>query len=75
MEKEVSCWKETKCDCYAADEEIPIEKDKCVLNLGSFPDVAGFWKFTFELKINSLIKTDPEPNVDWSFDFLSGIGS
>ena len=76
IEKQASCWNETECGCYAKDEEIPIEKDKCVLNLGTFPDVAGFWKFTFELKINSLpTEFDPDANVHWSYDFISGIGS
>ena len=53
--QQAACWTgETECGCYAKDEEIPIKEDQCVLNLGTFPDVAGFWKFTFELKINSL---------------------
>ena len=80
--QQASCWtKETECGCYAKDEEIPIKEDQCVLNLGTFPDVAGFWKLTFELKINSLpTEIDPDviqayPNVNWSYDFISGIGS
>ena len=68
MEKHAKCYEETECACYAKDEEIPIENNKCVLNLGTFPDVDGFWKFTFEMKINSLPK---EENIHWTFDFLS----
>ena len=66
MEKHANCYEETECGCYAQDEEIPIENNKCVLNLGTFPDTDGFWKFTFELKINSLPKEG-----NWAFDFLS----
>ena len=68
MEKQANCYEETECECYAKDEEIPIENNKCVLNLGTFPDVDSFWKFTFEMKINSLPK---EENIHWTFDFLS----
>ena len=74
MEKEANCYEETECGCYAKDEEILIEKDKCILNLGTFPDTEGWWKFTYELKINSLPKEgdyDPEANSHWSFNFLS----
>ena len=74
MEREANCYEETKCGCYAKDEEIPIEKNKCVLNLGTFPDTEGWWKFTYELKINSLPKEEdfgPEANTHWSFTFLS----
>ena len=63
-----------ECGCYAQDEEIPIKNDKCVLALGSsFPDVAGFWSFTFEFKFHSIPDeaTDPE----WVLKILSGIGS
>ena len=80
--QQAACWTgETECGCYAKDEEIPIKEDQCVLNLGTFPDVAGFWKFTFELKINSLPTEIDEyynqgyPAFDWGFVFLSGIGS
>ena len=74
MEKHANCYEETECGCYAKDEEIPIEKDKCILNLGTFPDTEGWWKFTYDLKINSLPKEgdfDPEANLHWSFNFLS----
>ena len=74
MEKHANCYEETECGCYAKDEEIPIEQDKCILNLGTFPDADGWWKFKFELKINSLPKEgdfDPEANRHWAFDFLS----
>ena len=54
------------CGCYAKDEEIQIQNDKCVLDLGTIPDVSGFWSFTFEAKINSL-PTDP----DWYVQLLS----
>ena len=67
MEKDANCYEESECRCYAKDEEIPIESNKCVLNLGTFPDTDGFWKFTFELKINSL----PKDRNHWSLDFLS----
>ena len=63
-----------ECGCYAQDEEIKIKNDQCVLALGSsFPDVAGFWSFTFEFKFNSIPDepTDPE----WVLKILSGIGS
>ena len=74
MEKHANCYEETECGCYVKDEEIKIENNKCVLNLGTFPDVYGWWKFTFDLKINSLPKEgdfDPEANHHWSFDILS----
>ena len=60
-----------ECGCYAKDEEIAIESDKCVLNLGTFPEsFPDAWRFSFELKINSLPgPTDPF----WSFMILSGI--
>ena len=63
-----------ECGCYAQDEEIPIKNGQCVLALGSsFPDVAGFWSFTFEFKFHSIPDeaTDPE----WVLKILSGIGS
>ena len=31
MEKNANCYEETECGCYAKDEEIPIENNKCVL--------------------------------------------
>ena len=74
MEQQANCYEEAECGCYAKDEEIPIEEDKCILNLGTFPDVDGWWKFTFELKINSLPKDGdfaPDSNRDWSFNILS----
>ena len=66
MEKHANCYEETPCGCYDEDEEIQIEKDKCVLNLGTFPDTEGWWKFEYELKINSL----PEEG-DFEFNLLS----
>ena len=74
MEKHANCYEETECGCYAKDEEIQIEKDKCILNLGTFPDADGWWKFTFELKINSLPKEGDYNSTaltHWAFDFLS----
>ncbi len=63
---------EPECGCYAHDEEIPIENDKCVMDFGTFPDVGGDWTFTFDFKINSL---PAEPtNPQWWFYVLSGIG-
>ena len=55
-----------ECGCFTRDEEIQIENDKCVLDLGTMPDVGGFWSFTFETKINSL-PTDPK----WYVQLLS----
>ena len=63
-----------ECGCYAQDEEIPIEDDKCVLALGSsFPDVAGFWSFTSEFKFNSIPDEPTDPR--WFLKILTGIGS
>ena len=77
MERKGLCWTEAECGCYAQDEEISTAKDKCLLHLGTFPDVAGFWKFTFELKINSLPENpvDLSENGFWGVDLISGIGS
>ena len=41
------------CGCYADDEEIAVEEDKCVLDLGTSADTAGDWSFTFEFKAYS----------------------
>ena len=38
------------CGCYAEDEEIAVEEDKCVLDLGTSADTAGDWTFIFEFK-------------------------
>ena len=62
-----------ECGCYAQDEEIPIENDQCVLALGSFPDVGGYWSLTYEMKILSLPAEPTDPR--WFFEILSGIGS
>ena len=62
-----------ECGCYAQDEEIPIEHDQCVLALGSFPDVGGYWSLTYEMKILSLPAEPTNPR--WFFHILSGIGS
>ena len=62
---------EPECGCYAPDEEISIENDKCVMNLGS-PDVLGDWTFTFELKINSLPDGPTDPR--WFLYIISGMG-
>ena len=78
METKAECWTEAECGCYAQDEEIPIAADKCLLHLGTFPDVNGKWKFSFDLKINSLpTDSDPVYNSLWDGgrDFISGIGS
>ena len=61
---------EPECGCYAKDEEILIENNKCVLDMGTFPDVDGLWSLSFEMKINSL-PADP----DWYLSILSGIDS
>ena len=63
---------ELECGCYAPNEEIVIENDKCVLNLGSFPDVTGNWSFTFDLKVNSMADDPTDPQ--WLFYILSVIG-
>ena len=67
------------CGCFAEDEEISIENDKCVLNLATFPNVAGSWSLTFDLKINSLPTepTNPPYNswINWNVQIISGIGS
>ena len=62
---------EPECGCYAIDEEISIENDKCVLNLGSFPDsFPEIWSFSFDLKINYL---PPEPtDPRWFYSILEG---
>ena len=44
---------EIECGCYAEDEEITISNDNCILDLGTAPDVAGTWSFTFETKLDS----------------------
>ena len=59
------------CGSYAENEEIQIENNKCVLDLGSSQDLRGDWKFTFEFKLNSTPETDDR----WWSDILSGIGS
>jgi len=62
---------EPECGCYAPDEEIPIENDKCVMDLGS-PDILGDWTFTFDLKINNLPDGPTDPR--WFLYIISGIG-
>ena len=64
---------EQECRCYAPNEEIPIENDKCVMNLGSFPNTKGYWSFQFDFKINSLPAEPTDPK--WFFYIISGIGS
>ena len=67
------------CGCYAPDEEIPIENDKCVLDLSSVSDVTGDWSFAFELKINSLPTEPSDPpynsGIDWFAMIVTGNGS
>ena len=60
------------CGCYDKNEEISIENGKCVLDLGSFRDVAGNWTFTFDFKINNLPAEPTDPR--WDFYIISGIG-
>ena len=57
---------EPECGCYAKDEEIQIANDKCVLDMGTFPAVGGFWSLTFDMKINSL-----PADSDWYVQMLS----
>ena len=67
------------CGCYAPDEEISIENDKCVLDLSTVSDVTGDWSFAFELKINSLPTEPSDPpynsHIDWFTMIVTGIGS
>ena len=67
-----------ECGCYAPDEEIPIENDKCVLDLSAVSDVTGDWSFAFELKINSLPTEPSDPpynsGIDWFAMIVTGIG-
>ena len=56
-----------QCGCYVENEEITIEKDKCVLDLGRVTDVTTTWSLTFEFKMKSL-------PYNTSKDILSGIG-
>ena len=67
------------CGCYAPDEEISIENDKCVLDLSSVSDVTGDWSFAFELKINSLPTEPSDPpynsGIDWFAMIVTGTGS
>ena len=57
---------EPECGCFARNEEITVANDKCILDLGTAPDVSGIWSFTFELKIKNL------PNDTTDF-IISGI--
>ena len=61
-----------ECGCYAENEEIQITENKCILDMGTVPDVAGNWSFTFELKINYLPDGPTDPR--WFFYIISGIG-
>ena len=63
---------EPVCGCYAKDEEIKIQNNQCVLYLGSFPDVAGSWSFTFDMKFNSLPTEPTDPR--WFLYIISGFG-
>ena len=63
---------EPVCGCYAEDEEIQIQNNQCVLYLGSFPDVAGSWSFTFDMKFNSLPTEPTDPR--WFLYIISGFG-
>jgi hypothetical protein len=58
-----------ECGCYAKDEEIEIENDKCVLALGTFPDLGGEWTFTLDFKLNSLPAEYTDPR--WFFYMFS----
>ena len=60
---------ELECGCYAENEEIAIENNKCILDLGTAPDVSGTWTLTYEFKFNS-VSDDPR-NL---FYMVSGIG-
>ena len=62
---------EIECGCYAEDEEITISNDNCILDLGTAPDVAGTWTFTFETKLDS--KSDGK-FLDKPHSVISGIG-
>ena len=62
---------EPECGCYAENEEIAIANDKCVLDLGTVPDLSSPWSLTFDLKINSLPDGPTDPR--WFFYIISGI--
>ena len=64
---------EPECGCYAKNEEIEIENDKCIMNLGSFLNTTEVWYFEFDFKINSLPAEQTDPR--WFFYILSGIVS
>lgn len=69
---ESACYVPPKCGSYAQDEEIDIENDKCVLDLGTFPDsFPDLWSFSFDLKIHSLPMEPTDPH--WYFQILAGI--
>ena len=69
---------EPECGCYALNEEISIENDKCVLDLSTISDVKGNWSFAFDLKINSLPTEPSDPpynsGIDWYAWIVTGIG-
>ena len=58
------------CGCYAKDEEIRVEDNKCVLDLESMSDIVGDWKLEFEAKFESW----PTGLSYWDVQILSGIG-
>ena len=60
------------CGCYAKDEEIQIENDKCVLDLGSMPNITKDWKLEFEAKFESWYTNESGQRV--GSQILSGIG-
>ena len=66
-----------ECGCYAQDEEILIENDKCVLDLGTSPGIGDDWTFTFDLKVNSLPTEPSRPPynsaIPWYKHIISGI--
>ena len=61
------------CGCYAKDEEIAIESNKCILDLGTSADTAGDWSLTFEFKANSMPDGPTDPR--YFFYILQGIDS
>ena len=65
---------EIACGCYAENEEITVGNDKCILDLGTAPDVAGTWSLTFESKINSMPDGNWGTIWDDSFTIMEGIG-
>ena len=76
IDPEESILEESECGCYAEDEEIPIENNKCVFDLSEVSDVLGDWRFTFDLKINSFPDGPIYPQYyenEWFTQIIQGL--